>query len=63
MQEAGLPMGEESLLVFGKQSKDDLYLHFETLLFKDEGKAFSYPADQLLTAERGGFGRCRGQRG
>lgn len=51
MAEAGLPMGEESLFTFTKQSKNDLYLHFETLLFKDSGKGFSYPAAHDLAPE------------
>lgn len=50
-QHSGLPIGENSHFVFTKQSKNDLYLHFETLLFTDEGRKHTYPADHALTAE------------
>jgi len=49
----GLPMGEESLFVFSKSSKNDLHLCFEAAIFKEEGDPmrFSYPADHPLAAE------------
>lgn len=50
-EKSGLSIGEQSHFVFTKQSKNDLYLHFEHLLFTDDGRKFTYPADHPLAAE------------
>lgn len=50
-EKSGLSIGEQSHFVFTKQSKNDLYLHYENLLFTEEGRKFTYPADHPLTAE------------
>lgn len=51
--ETSLPMGEESFFQFNLQSKNALYLNFETALYRDLGDPlrFSYPADHPLAAE------------
>lgn len=52
-EHSGLPVGDESLFKFTLQSKNDLYLHFESALFKDEGDEyrFTFPADHPLAGE------------
>ena len=52
-ESSGLPIGTESFFVFSKQGKNDLYVHFENTLFKDDGDRlqFSYPADHVLPGE------------
>lgn len=50
-EKSGLPIGEQSHFVFTKSSKNDLYLHFENLLFTEEDRKFTYPADHPLAAE------------
>ncbi len=46
-------MGDESFYVFTLQSKNSLYLNFETALYRDIGDPlrFSYPADHPLASE------------
>jgi hypothetical protein len=45
-----LPVGPDTKFKFTMQSKNDLYVNFEQVLFKDEGDPlrFSYPADHPL---------------
>ena len=47
------PIGQESFFVFSKQGKNDLYVGFETSLFKEstDTMRFSYPADHPLAPE------------
>ena len=47
------PQDDESLVVFGTQSKNDLYVHFERALFRDAGDPlrFNYPPDHPLAGE------------
>lgn len=49
----GLPMGQDSYFVFSTSSKNDLYVNFETALFRERGDPlrFSYPADHPLASE------------
>ena len=50
----GLPVGEDGYLVFTKSGKNDQYVNFAVMLFKDDPmdvQKFSYPADHELTAE------------
>jgi hypothetical protein len=50
---SGLPVGEDSFFKFTLQGKNELYLGFEEVIFKDLGAEgrFSYPADHALASE------------
>ena len=50
---SGLPIGEESMVKFTPQSKNEMYTLTEAALFKDAGdpQRFSYWADDPLTPE------------
>ena len=48
-----LPVGEESHVLFTLQSKNEMYLNFESAIYREPGDTlrFSYPADHALAAE------------
>ena len=50
---SGLPMGDESLVKFTAQSKNEMYTTLEAALFREAGdpQRLSYPADHPLAAE------------
>lgn len=50
---SNLPGGEQSHVKFTLQSKNDMYVGFENVIFKNPNDImrFSYPADHPLTAE------------
>src|SRR4051812_28631847 len=46
--ETTLPISDDSVFIFGKQSNNDLYLHLATRVFNDDRKGFSYPPGHEL---------------
>jgi len=50
---SGLPMGEESLVKFTPESKNEMYSLFDAALFREEGDPlrYSYPAGHPLAGE------------